>query len=96
LKAQGHGVEHVRDLGLRAKPDPIIFQEAQLRQSALVTLNRVDFELLVTAWNAWGLGSHHGVITPRRGRQPTPGELVQQLDMLLSRVPSIMNQVVYL
>lgn len=70
LSVQGHTVEPVLDLELRAKPDPFVFQEAQRRQPALVTRNRVDFELLVTAWVTWGwgLGSHHGMITPRRGR----------------------------
>jgi len=96
LNAQGYVVEHALDLGLRAQGDPLVFQEAQRRQSAIVTLNRADFELLVTAWVAWELGSHHGMITPRRGRQSTPGELFQQFSLLLARVPSIADPVVYL
>lgn len=95
LVSRGHDVEHVIDLGLKAQPDPLIFLTAQQRQSAVYTLNRAHFELLVSAWTIWGHTPHAGLIVPSKG-QPSPAEAVRLLDVLLRRVPSLTGRVVYL
>lgn len=95
LVSQGFTVEHVIDLGLKAKPDPLIFLTAQQQQSALYTLNRAHFELLVNAWVTWGHPPHAGLIVPGKG-QPPPSEAVQSLGAILRRVASLTGRVVYL
>lgn len=95
LVSQGFDVEHVIDLGLKAQPDPLIFLTAQQRQSALYTLNRTHFELLVGAWAMWGHPPHAGLIVPGKG-QPAPAEAVQSLGAILRRVSSLAGRVVYI
>lgn len=95
LVRRGFDVEHVIDLGLKAQPDALIFLTAQQRQSALYTLNRAHFELLVSAWITWSHPTHAGLIVPDKG-QPSPAQTVQSLDLLLRRVPSLAGRVVYL
>ncbi|HEX6817590.1 MAG TPA: DUF5615 family PIN-like protein [Ktedonobacterales bacterium] len=95
LRRHGHDVEHVLDLGLKAQPDPVIFLTAQQRQAALYTLNRTHFELLVSAWTTWALGSHAGLILPIKG-QPSPSHVISSLHELLEHVPSLLNQIVYI
>ncbi len=95
LVSRGHDVEHVLDLGLKAQPDPLIFLTAQRRQSALYTLNRTHFELLVSAWTTWGHEPHSGLIVPVK-RQPAPAEAIQALDTILRQVPSLTGRVVNL
>ena len=95
LVSRGHDVEHVIDLGLKAQADALIFLTAQLRLSALYTLNRTHFELLVSAWAIWGHPSHAGLIVPSKG-QPAPAHTIRSLDALLRQAPSMTGRVVYL
>ena len=96
LTASGYDRQSILDLGLKAQPDPVIFRIAQERQAALCTLNRHDFHLLVIAWREWRLGPYAGLITPRAGRQPKPGEIVQALRALCDAVSTLQNQAVYI
>lgn len=95
LRSRGYDVEHVLDLGLKAQPDPVVFLTAQQRQAALYTLNRSHFELIVTAWTTWALGSHAGLILPLKG-QPSPAYVIRALQDLLERVPSLVDRIVYI
>lgn len=95
LVSRGFDVEHVLDLGLKAQADPLIFLTAQQRQSALYTLNRAHFELLVSAWTIWGHAPHAGLIVPMKG-QPTPTTTIQSLEAILQYVPTLVGRVVYL
>lgn len=95
LVSRGYDVEHVIDLGLKAQADPLIFLTAQQRSSALYTLNRAHFELLVSAWTAWGHPPHAGLIVPPGG-QPSPAQTIRSLDVLLRQAPSLTGRVVYL
>lgn len=95
LVSRGYDVEHVIDLGLKAQSDPRIFLVAQQRSSALYTLNRTHFELLVDAWTTWGHAPHAGLIVPSKG-QPPPAQTIHSLDTLLRLAPSLAGRVVYL
>ena len=70
-----------------------MFQEAQLRHAVIFTLNRADFSFLATAWNAWGLGDHHGIIAPKPGKQPTLAVLTQTLLLYCSDTSSFINRI---
>ena len=96
LQASGYVIEHALDLQLKGQPDPTIFLAAQQRAAAICTLNRADYLLLATAWTAWGLGPHSGLITPRPGRQPKPAVIVQSLHALYDRAPTLQGQIIYL
>ncbi len=96
MQASGYAVEHALDLNLKAQPDPIIFQAAQQRLAAICMLNRADYLLLATAWTAWGLGTHAGLITPRPGRQPRPTAITQSLRALCVSLSTLQGQVIYL
>jgi hypothetical protein len=89
LQSSGYAVEHVLDLSLKGQPDPIIFHVAQQRVAAICTLNRADYLLLATAWTAWGLGLHSGMITPRPGRQPKPVASTQTLRALFGQATTL-------
>lgn len=95
LQSSGYAVEHVLDLSLKGQPDPIIFHVAQQRVAAICTLNRADYLLLATAWTAWGLGLHFGLIR-RPGRQPKPVAITQTLRALFGKATTLQGQVIYL
>jgi hypothetical protein len=96
LSGQGYDVAHVFDLGLQGKSDPVIFHTAQVRQAAVVTGNRADFELLVIAWDTWRLGTHHGLILPRRGKHLRTADWIEALEHVFALDTALDGRVVYL
>jgi predicted nuclease of predicted toxin-antitoxin system len=68
---QGVVAYHWLDLGAKRTHDSVIFREAQQRGLTVFTLNREDFIFVATCWRNWNLGNHHGVIAPRKGKQPS-------------------------
>lgn len=53
LRERGYDVVHVFELGLQGSADPVVFRIGQVRQAAVCTANRADFELLAGAWATW-------------------------------------------
>lgn len=96
LTKQGYDVVHVFDLGLQGRADPVIFHAAQVRQAAIVTANRADFELLVIAWDTWRLGGHQGLILPRRGTHLRTAEWIEALEHVFALDTALSGRVVYL
>src|SRR6266852_555707 len=96
LIAQGYQAGHVLDLGMKQVQDPVIFLAAQQRQAVVCTSHRRDFALLAIAWTTWGHGSHQGVITARRSKQPMPDEWIRDITRLLASQRPLLDQMVYL
>ncbi|MDE3228845.1 MAG: DUF5615 family PIN-like protein [Chloroflexota bacterium] len=95
LRASGYDVEHAIDLSMKGQPGPIVFLAAQRQAAVVCSLNRLDYVLLATAWEAWGLGSHAGLITPRPGRQSKPAAIAQSLRALIDGYATLRGQIVY-
>jgi len=57
LKAAGHDVETVTDVGLRGKPDSAVFSHAIAEDRVVFTSNCVDFQVL--AQGQTDQGNHH-------------------------------------
>jgi predicted nuclease of predicted toxin-antitoxin system len=93
---QGYQAEHVLDLRMKQVQDPMIFLAAQQRQAVVCTANRRDFALLAIAWTTWGHGSHHGIITARRSKQPMPDEWIRDITRILASQRPLLDQIVYL
>ena len=96
LREQGYDVQHVFDLSLQGSADPVVFHTAQVRQAAICTANRVDFELLASAWDTWGLGHHHGLLLPRRGKFLRTADWIEALEHVFALASSLTDRVVYL
>lgn len=95
LRSRGYDVVHALDLGLKSQSDPVVFRAAQSRSAAICTKNRDDYVLLGTAWHEWGLGSHHGIIAPRRGPQPSNDTIQRALEQILALGVPLTDRVVY-
>lgn len=95
LRSGGYEVVHALDLGLKSQSDPVVFHAAQSRSAAICTKNRDDYVLLASAWREWRLGTHHGIITPRRGPQPTNDTIQRALEQILALGAPLTDRVVY-
>jgi len=96
LREQGYDVQHVFELGLQGSSDPVVFHAGQVRQAAICTANRVDFELLAGAWSTWGVGQHHGLLMPRRGKFLRTADWIEALEHVFALASSLTDRVVYL
>ncbi len=96
LREQGYDVQHVFELGLQGSSDPVVFHAGQVRQAAICTANRVDFELLAGAWSTWGMGQHHGLLMPRRGKFLRTADWIEALEHVFALASSLTDRIVYL
>lgn len=83
LMAAGYSVEDARDVGLRSRPDPVVFAYAQAHSQTIITLDK-------------GIGSivqypkpHAGIIA---ARLPGRLSLAQKVDIILAGLVSLTGQ----
>ncbi|HEX6796548.1 MAG TPA: DUF5615 family PIN-like protein [Ktedonobacterales bacterium] len=94
LRGQGYRAFHVLEFLPKGARDSLIFREAQQRRLTLLTWNRSDYLLLVNAWQDWGHGDFHGIIT-RRPAQPqlAPAHLLPVIAAYCRDSSSFLNRV---
>lgn len=91
--AQGFTAIHWLDIGRKHSHDSLVFLAAQQRKLTVLTLNRDDFIFTATCWANWGLGSHHGVISPREGPQPSPATLLRVMLQYCADTSSFLDRI---
>jgi len=74
LGQAGHLADHVRDVGLRGRPDREVFQWAQEQRSVLIT-GDMGFASTVT----FPLGSHWGIIVLRFPNEASVASMNREL-----------------
>lgn len=96
ILAQGYTAHHWLDVGAKGASDALVFWEAQRRHLTLFTYNRDDYLLLVSAWQAWGLGDHHGMITrAKRSPQLPPAQTLQIMVRYCRDTAPFINRIEY-
>ena len=94
LRAQGYRVSHALEFLSKGARDSLIFLEAQRRGLTLVTWNRGDHLLLAGAWQDWGHGDFHGIITRRPGQpQLAPAHLLPIISAYCRDTSSFLNRI---
>lgn len=95
LRTQGLRIFHALEYLPKGAEDSLVFLEAQRRQLTIFTWNHKHFTLLVHAWQNWGHGDHHGLITRSTGaRQLLPPDTLLVLEQFCRDAASYVNRVV--
>ena len=81
LRAAGYDAIHVRELGMQAASDEVIFATAKDQNCVIVSAD-TDFSMLLALWQ----DSEPSVILFRRGSQRRPN---QQIDLLAANLSAI-------
>ncbi|HKS69574.1 MAG TPA: DUF5615 family PIN-like protein [Ktedonobacterales bacterium] len=94
LRGQGYRAFHVLEFLPKGVRDSLVFLEAQRRALTLLTWNRVDYTLLVNAWQDWGHGDFHGIISRRPGQpQLAPAQLLPVVEAYCRDTSPFLNRI---
>jgi hypothetical protein len=94
LRAQGLHIYHALEFLPKGARDSLIFLEAQQRRLAVFTWNHKHFALLASAWEDWGHGAHHGLITrPIGSRQLMPSETLVTMERFCRDMTSFVGRI---
>ena len=95
LRARGLRIFHTLEFHPKGTSDALVFLEAQQRKLTIFTWNRDDYILLAEAWNVWGQGDHHGIITRAKNRpQLSPQHTMPILEQYCLDPASFVNRIV--